>query len=46
MNPALQGLITVALGVGGCLLYFWGSNVILDKVIFPARGENAGRNIK
>ena len=45
MNPALQGLITIVLGVGGCLLYFWGSNIVLDKFIYPARGANAGRNI-
>lgn len=45
MNPALLGLITIALGVGGCVLYFWGSNQILDKVIFPAKGPQAGQNI-
>ncbi|MBY5935272.1 sugar ABC transporter permease [Tateyamaria omphalii] len=45
MNPALLGLMTIALGVGGCVLYFWGSNQILDKVIFPAKGPEAGRNI-
>ncbi|MDD9977368.1 MAG: sugar ABC transporter permease [Boseongicola sp.] len=45
MNPALQGLITVVLGVGGCLTYFYMSNRILDTVIFPAKGPNAGRNI-
>jgi len=45
MNPALLGLITIALGVGGCLLYFWGSNIVLDKVIFPASGPKAGQNI-
>lgn len=45
MNPALLGLFTVALGVGGCVLYFWGSNQILDKVIFPAKGPQAGQNI-
>jgi alpha-glucoside transport system permease protein len=45
MNPALQAVITVGLGVGGCLLYFWASNLVLDKVLFPARGPNAGRNI-
>jgi len=45
MNPALLGLITIALGVGGCLLYFWGSNIVLDKVIFPATGPKAGDNI-
>lgn len=45
MNPAFLGLITIALGVGGCLLYFWGSNIVLDKVIFPAKGPKAGQNI-
>src|SRR6056297_807847 len=45
MNPALQGLITIIIGVGGCVGYFYFSNQILDKVLFPARGENAGRNI-
>lgn len=45
MHPALQGLITVFIGVGGCLAYFYFSNQLLDKVLFPAKGENAGRNI-
>ncbi len=45
MSPALQGLITIAVGVGGCLSYFYLSNLFLDKVLFPARGPNVGRNI-
>ena len=45
MNPALQGLITIVVGVGGCIGYFYFSNQFLDKVLFPARGPNAGRNI-
>lgn len=45
MNPALQGLITIVIGVGGCIGYFFFSNQILDRFIFPARGPNAGRNI-
>lgn len=45
MNPALQGLITILVGVGGCVGYFYLSNQLLDKVLFPARGEHAGRNI-
>ena len=45
MNPALQGLITILVGVGGCIGYFYFSNQLLDKVIFPAKGENIGRNI-
>ena len=45
MHPALQGLLTIIIGVGGCVGYFYFSNLILDKVIFPARGPNIGRNI-
>ncbi|MCY0093554.1 carbohydrate ABC transporter permease [Hoeflea ulvae] len=45
MHPALQGLITIIVGVGGCVGYFYFSNQFLDKVLFPATGENAGRNI-
>ena len=45
MHPALQALITIVVGVGGCVGYFWLSNMLLDKVIFPARGPSAGRNI-
>lgn len=45
MSPALQGLITIFIGVGGCLAYFYGSNIFLDKVLFPAKGIHAGRNI-
>ncbi len=45
MSPMIQGLITIVLGVGGCIAYFWASNLLLDKVIFPATGPNPGRNI-
>ena len=45
MHPALQGLLTIVIGVGGCVGYFYFSNIILDKFIFPASGANAGRNI-
>ena len=45
MNPAFQGLITIIIGVGGCIAYFYFSNQFLDKVLYPARGPNAGRNI-
>jgi alpha-glucoside transport system permease protein len=41
----LQGAITIVIGVGGCIGYFYFANLILDKVIFPARGNDAGRNI-
>ncbi|MBU0643051.1 MAG: sugar ABC transporter permease [Alphaproteobacteria bacterium] len=45
MHPAVQGLLTIAIGVSACIGYFYFSNVILDKVIFPTRGKHAGRNI-
>jgi len=45
MHPALQGIVTIFLGVGGCLAYFYFSNQFIDKVLFPAKGANAGRNI-
>jgi alpha-glucoside transport system permease protein len=45
MEAALLGLLTIVVGVGGCLGYFFFSNQLLDKVIFPATGPNAGRNI-
>ncbi len=45
MNPALQGMLTIVVGVGACIAYFYFSNVILDRLIFPARGPQAGRNI-
>lgn len=45
MHPALQGLITIVVGVGGCVAYYYFSNIFLDKVLFPARGPQAGRNI-
>ncbi len=45
MNPAVQALITIVVGVGGCIGYFYASNLFLDKVLFPARGPDAGRNI-
>ena len=45
MEAAFLGLVTVVIGVGGCLGYFYFSNLLLDKVFFPASGPNAGRNI-
>ncbi|MDH5797848.1 MAG: sugar ABC transporter permease, partial [Paracoccaceae bacterium] len=45
MHPAFQGLMTIIIGVGGCIGYFFFSNLILDRYIFPPRGKNAGRNI-
>ena len=45
MNPAFQALLTIVIGVGGCVGYFYLSNVFLDKVLFPISGPNIGRNI-
>ena len=45
MNPAIQAVLTIVIGVGGCIGYFYLSNMVLDRVIFPAKGEHAGRNI-
>uniref|UniRef100_UPI0040485F49 carbohydrate ABC transporter permease n=1 Tax=Yoonia sp. TaxID=2212373 RepID=UPI0040485F49 len=45
MQPALLDLFTIIVGVGGCIGYFYFSNLFLDKVLFPAKGVNAGRNI-
>lgn len=45
MNPALQAVLVIALGVGGCVGYFLLSNLLLDKVLYPPRGPHATRNI-
>ncbi len=45
MNPAIQALFVIVAGVGGCIGYFFLSNLFLDKVLFPATGPHAGRNI-
>jgi alpha-glucoside transport system permease protein len=45
MHPAIQGMLTIVIGVGACITYFWGSNQFLDKVLYPPKGPNAGRNI-
>ena len=46
MHPALQAVLTIVIGLGGCIGYFWLSNQLIDKVLFPARGPNIGRNIR
>jgi len=45
MSPVFQGILTIIIGVGGCVGYFYFSNILLDKVIFPAKGPHTGRNI-
>ncbi|WP_232829317.1 carbohydrate ABC transporter permease [Tropicimonas sp. IMCC34043] len=41
MHPALQGLVTIAIGVGGCMGYFYLSNFLLDRFLLPARALTA-----
>ncbi|WP_424967679.1 MULTISPECIES: carbohydrate ABC transporter permease [unclassified Dinoroseobacter] len=45
MHPAIQGIFTIIIGVGGCVGYFYFANQFLDRVLYPAKGPNAGRNI-
>lgn len=45
MHPAFQAVLTILIGVGGCVGYFYFSNQLLDRVLFPDKGVNAGRNI-
>lgn len=45
MSPVLQGALTILLGVGGCVGYFLASNMVLDRVLYPPKGPDAGRNI-
>ena len=44
MEQFFGAATTIVIGVGGCLLYFFLSNLILDR-IFPASGPNISRNI-
>jgi alpha-glucoside transport system permease protein len=39
-----SALITVLIGVGGCLAYFWGSNTLLDKLL-PVNASNDSRSV-
>ena len=45
MSPIVGGILTIVVGVAACVGYFWASNLVLDKVLYPPRGPNAGRNI-
>jgi hypothetical protein len=42
--PSIAGLVTIVIGVGGCLGYFYFSNQCSIRCC-SGRGENAGRNI-
>ncbi len=44
MEQFFSAATTIVIGVGGCLLYFFLSNIILDRVL-PASGPNISRNI-
>ncbi|MCB2128784.1 MAG: sugar ABC transporter permease [Rhodobacteraceae bacterium] len=48
MNQLWMALLTIALGIAGAVVYFWGANAILDR-IFPSRApdmQTASRNIR
>ncbi|TWD55395.1 maltose ABC transporter membrane protein /trehalose ABC transporter membrane protein /sucrose ABC transporter membrane protein [Agrobacterium vitis] len=48
MEQLLSALVTILIGVGGALVYFFGSNLILDR-IFPANAPDlsvASRNMR
>jgi alpha-glucoside transport system permease protein len=44
----LNALITVIIGVGGCLLYFYGSNTLLDRMlqVDASNDDRSIRNLK
>jgi alpha-glucoside transport system permease protein len=44
MQQAFNAALTIFFGVGGCLLYFFLSNLVLDR-IYPAKGANISANI-
>ena len=44
MEQVLFALVTIVVGVFGCVAYFYLSNLALDS-IYPPRGPNAGQNI-
>ncbi|MEM0900441.1 MAG: sugar ABC transporter permease [Pseudomonadota bacterium] len=46
MSPLFQGILTIVIGVTGCIAYFYTSNWVLDRIIFPPRADDAGRNIR
>jgi alpha-glucoside transport system permease protein len=44
-SQLLSALLTVVIGVGGCLFYFWGSNTLLDRLL-PVDASNDSRAIR
>ncbi|MBA4492162.1 sugar ABC transporter permease [Paracoccus sp. S1E-3] len=45
MELLLLAVGTIAVGVLGCMAWFWGSNFVLDQLL-PPRGPKAGDNIR
>ena len=46
MTAALLALLTIFIGIGGCLAYFYLANALVEHVVLPARGRHAQRNIR
>jgi alpha-glucoside transport system permease protein len=46
MSVLVSGILTILIGVGGMFAYFWASNYVLDNVLYPAEGDNIGRNVR
>lgn len=44
LNQLFSAVMTIGIGVGGCLTYFFLSNMVLDR-IYPAKGANISFNI-
>ena len=44
-SQILNAFLTVLIGVGGCLAYFYGSNIALDKLL-PVNASNDDRTIR
>lgn len=42
MHPALLDLVTIIMGVGGCVGYFWLSNFVLDTSFTRHVGQMPG----
>lgn len=45
MTQILYALVAIVVGIGGCILYFWLSNVMLDRM-FPPRGGDIAYNLR
>ncbi|TCP59749.1 maltose ABC transporter membrane protein /trehalose ABC transporter membrane protein /sucrose ABC transporter membrane protein [Rhodovulum bhavnagarense] len=45
MPPLVMALMSILIGVTGCVGYVYFSNLVLDRVIFPASGQTCARNI-